>query len=124
MYCKFCGKEIDNDSTFCKHCGKALVVKQKVVIEFNKPNIDNITSTSKTLLSKCTTLWNKYKIILLAIVCFIIGTIAALTFPFSLFFILEDFFDISRKTEFTLALLCSMLFGAFMTYQVLKDKFK
>ena len=24
MYCKFCGKEIDQDSTFCKHCGADL----------------------------------------------------------------------------------------------------
>lgn len=23
MYCKYCGKEIDDNSSFCKHCGKA-----------------------------------------------------------------------------------------------------
>lgn len=24
MYCKYCGKQIDDDSTFCKYCGKSL----------------------------------------------------------------------------------------------------
>lgn len=24
MYCKYCGKVIDNDSTFCMYCGKSL----------------------------------------------------------------------------------------------------
>ena len=24
MYCKYCGKEISEDSRFCRHCGKAL----------------------------------------------------------------------------------------------------
>ena len=25
MYCKYCGKQIDDDSAFCKYCGKSLV---------------------------------------------------------------------------------------------------
>ena len=25
MYCKFCGAKIDNDSKFCKECGKAKI---------------------------------------------------------------------------------------------------
>lgn len=25
MYCKYCGKQIDDDSRFCNHCGKPLV---------------------------------------------------------------------------------------------------
>ena len=24
MYCKYCGKQIDDDSSFCKYCGKVL----------------------------------------------------------------------------------------------------
>jgi hypothetical protein len=24
MYCKYCGKQIDDDSVFCQHCGKSL----------------------------------------------------------------------------------------------------
>jgi ABC-type dipeptide/oligopeptide/nickel transport system permease component len=39
MFCKYCGKQIDDDSTFCKHCGKSLVEKKKIVVEFNKPKI-------------------------------------------------------------------------------------
>ena len=33
MYCKHCGKEIDENSTFCQYCG----VKIDVYIESNKP---------------------------------------------------------------------------------------
>lgn len=25
MYCKFCGKQIDDDSAFCAHCGKKII---------------------------------------------------------------------------------------------------
>ena len=25
MYCKYCGKEIANDSVFCQFCGKSLI---------------------------------------------------------------------------------------------------
>lgn len=38
MYCKKCGKEIPNDSTYCNHCGTRQI-PQKVTVEFNKPNI-------------------------------------------------------------------------------------
>lgn len=137
MYCKFCGKEIDNDSTFCKHCGKSLVVKQKVVIEFNKPNIDNITATSKTLFSKITTFWNKCKTLLKAIITtfwnkckillqVIFGFIAfswGFMFPVSfLCWIIGDFFDISTTTIGSICLVCSMLLAAFVTYLCFKSK--
>ena len=35
MYCKYCGKEIADDSTFCKYCGKAQDNTQKGLV--NKP---------------------------------------------------------------------------------------
>lgn len=31
MFCKFCGKQIDNDSLFCKHCGKELEKDSKKI---------------------------------------------------------------------------------------------
>lgn len=35
MYCKYCGKEIEDDSSFCKHCGKPLDSNRKALT--NKP---------------------------------------------------------------------------------------
>ncbi|MFW5774334.1 MAG: hypothetical protein ACOCWD_06600 [Tangfeifania sp.] len=33
MYCKECGKKIDNDSKYCKFCGKAQHEKQNLDVE-------------------------------------------------------------------------------------------
>ena len=30
MYCKYCGQPIDDDSTFCSHCGKNITVYGKI----------------------------------------------------------------------------------------------
>ena len=38
MYCKKCGKEIPNESSYCNYCGTRQAPK-KVVIEFKKPQI-------------------------------------------------------------------------------------
>ncbi len=27
MYCKYCGKQIDDDSCYCRHCGKNVLSK-------------------------------------------------------------------------------------------------
>ena len=56
MYCKYCGKQIDDNSQFCKFCGKKLVETKKVSIEFTKPNIDVHTQLNKTL-----SFWGKLK---------------------------------------------------------------
>lgn len=39
MYCRKCGKEIADDSTYCKYCGTRQV-PQKVTLEFNKPSFN------------------------------------------------------------------------------------
>ena len=33
MFCKFCGKEIENDSCFCRHCGASL--EDTKILKFN-----------------------------------------------------------------------------------------
>ena len=38
MYCKHCGEPIDDNSQFCKFCGKKLVDTKKVTIEITAPN--------------------------------------------------------------------------------------
>lgn len=56
MYCKYCGKEIDDNSSYCKYCGKQLVDKKKIIVEFTKPkSIEN----SQTYLKR---LGNKYSL--------------------------------------------------------------
>ena len=35
MYCKYCGKEIEDNSSFCNHCGKPLDGNQMALV--NKP---------------------------------------------------------------------------------------
>lgn len=51
MYCKYCGKEIDNDSVFCQHCGKkqhnqdaTVQLKSEIVLSENQ-NGDQVKST-------------------------------------------------------------------------------
>ncbi len=41
MYCKKCGKEIQDDSNFCNHCG-ARQTPKKIVVEFNEPSLPSI----------------------------------------------------------------------------------
>ena len=45
MYCKKCGKEIPNDSTYCNHCGTRQTPK-KIVVEFNEPSLPSINGDS------------------------------------------------------------------------------
>ncbi len=55
MYCKYCGKEIDEDSSFCKHCGKQLEEKRSFVS----------LSENSLLIKICLAiLWIAYSIIL------------------------------------------------------------
>lgn len=48
MYCKFCGKQIDDDSVFCVHCGKNLT-------ENNKENSEKQNYESNELSQSITT---------------------------------------------------------------------
>lgn len=54
MFCKSCGKQIDNDSTFCSFCGTKQKVEQPTVLisvsqptEINKPILDNTVRQTK-----------------------------------------------------------------------------
>lgn len=44
MYCKFCGKQIDDDSAFCQHCGKKQHDQRE---EVQQPDFEPILSDSK-----------------------------------------------------------------------------
>lgn len=50
MFCRFCGKEIEDNSKFCNYCGNKLEVDD---IEIIKPNnnacSDNTYNTSKNI---------------------------------------------------------------------------
>ena len=45
MYCKHCGKEIDDNSKFCNLCGKSLV--DQVEAQVAVPTANNVTSSPK-----------------------------------------------------------------------------
>ena len=46
MYCKFCGKEIDDDSKFCKHCGKQLEENKITKVDDNTIDTESISGWS------------------------------------------------------------------------------
>ncbi len=33
MYCKYCGKQIADDSRFCQHCGKSLATVEEEPVD-------------------------------------------------------------------------------------------
>lgn len=47
MFCKYCGKEIDNDSKFCPYCGEEVDNEQNEVVEIERPNEDGDVTPSK-----------------------------------------------------------------------------
>ena len=47
MYCKYCGQPIDDDSTFCRHCGKNVTVSGNK--DINSPN-NLITNLKESVL--------------------------------------------------------------------------
>lgn len=48
MYCKYCGKPIDDDSAFCSHCGKQISETEKSIIETStqQNQVDDTLSSS------------------------------------------------------------------------------
>jgi len=44
VYCRYCGRQIDEDATFCTYCGKKQNVSKKPSL-----NVDGIKTTGKTL---------------------------------------------------------------------------
>ena len=47
VYCRYCGKQIDEDATFCTHCGKEQNISKKPLW-----NVDGLRSSSKTIVQK------------------------------------------------------------------------
>lgn len=48
MYCKFCGRQIEDNSVFCKHCGKKLTEESTTPPQPPKPDQTKNTSVSNT----------------------------------------------------------------------------
>ena len=51
MFCKYCGKQIDNDSEFCQHCGKLQqknIIKNDDVIPEESDTVDLYGGTTKS----------------------------------------------------------------------------
>ncbi len=34
MYCKYCGKKVDDDSIYCMYCGKQIDIPSKISDEY------------------------------------------------------------------------------------------
>ena len=47
VYCRYCGKQIDEDATFCTHCGKEQNISKKQSLI-----IDNLRSNGETIFQK------------------------------------------------------------------------
>ena len=112
MYCKYCGKQIDDNSQYCKFCGKKLVETHNYVIDFSNLNlIESIKTKSNKLYSKCFARCKKKGIFFQCFLIFIIGTLAAGVFPCSVFMCIDN-----RIVAFSLWIIGSMMFGAYCTY--------
>ena len=49
MYCKECGKQIDDDSKFCSHCGTRLVTEIPKTVTFQTTNEINSYNKDKSV---------------------------------------------------------------------------
>ena len=45
MYCKYCGQPIDDDSSFCKHCGKNIAVSEHKIINGSNDLVPHFKSS-------------------------------------------------------------------------------
>lgn len=45
MFCKYCGKEINNDSVFCRYCGKQ--VNESIKLSKKQLNIEKNTVSAE-----------------------------------------------------------------------------
>lgn len=59
MYCKFCGKQVDDNNSFCSNCGKALEKAEKQIADkSNKNTVINHLEQAKILETRIFTLDN------------------------------------------------------------------
>ncbi len=68
MYCKHCGKKIDDDSSFCAFCGKEL---SSTVLNHDDQHFDSSTNTSVTEINCDSNKSRKIVITIIKEVCFI-----------------------------------------------------
>ena len=48
MFCKFCGKNIDDDSVFCSYCGKKLIKESTITDSISKiESNEEVDTTTK-----------------------------------------------------------------------------
>lgn len=92
MYCRYCGKQIEEDSLFCKHCGgslKEMDKKSEMVLFKIKPwnRFKSLSLVAQIIISV-------YLIYLLILVCFLIE---------DSFYCVADFIGLAFIAPFTLA---------------------
>lgn len=118
MYCKYCGKQIDENSQYCKFCGKKLVETQKVSIEFTKPNID-----IHTQLNKVQSVWNlirnhkKIKHYILAVFVGVLFGIFSIGISLSVF----EGSQHERSIALSIAFIVTIIVSIYVYWQVKDD---
>lgn len=61
MYCRKCGKEIDNDSEFCRYCGAKVIIEKTQTYDKNSIEIIKEGNNSDILIEKCQPSMKWYK---------------------------------------------------------------
>ena len=72
MYCRFCGKQIDDDSVFCVHCGKNLTKTNKSDSKEQNHESNNLSQNTTTETDGDSSLWGLWLLLPIFIIVLLV----------------------------------------------------
>ena len=72
MYCRFCGKQIDDDSVFCVHCGKKLTETNKSDSKEQNHKSNNLSQNTTTETDGGSSLWGLWLLLPIFIILLVV----------------------------------------------------